>query len=347
MLESRRQSVDLSHLKGVVDQETIELIGSCLAFNVAERPTSAQYLVDVLAPKLRIAGSLAVPSRRAKWLRTLLPAAVMIGLLGTYVYSARMSSGLNQFEAAKNYFQNQKYSLAIESLTRALDADGSLIDARVLRGRAHQKLEQYDSAFNDYNAACKPSRNPQLFAAMGFCRAARGLHKEAIFYYLKAIDAGYATAAVYNNLGYSYYRIGQTDEALKNINRASEFDTNLQAPFLNRATFELNKALSNGGELPTNVYQDVSHAIKLGPPSGELFYEAATIYARGVEANSKFRDMTFEFLTQAVLHGYDVKSIDENLFKDFRQDSEYQSLLLLHQQPETIKAAQRTVDPLQ
>ncbi len=345
--KSRLDPVDFAPLTGRIAPAWIELLRGCLAFDLNERPSSARQLVDKLD---RIAAHSASPPtrrpRRAKLMRLAVPAILGLGLAGGYAWFARAPSSVRQLEAAQVVYRQKQYDQAIEYLNRALDADGSLAEALVLRGRAHQALGRYNAAFSDYEAAHELTQDPRLQAAKGFCLAMQNNHHVAIRCYEQAIAGGYRTAEVQNDLGFSLIRVGKASQALESLGLAIALDPNLQAALVNRASAEFNIALATGNRLPLDALRDITRAIELGPPAGDIYFQAASICALAAETNPQYVATGLEFLRQAVLNGCPTRLVDENpLFADFRKNPSYREMSTLKPQPAALRQAERLISP--
>jgi tetratricopeptide (TPR) repeat protein len=217
----------------------------------------------------------------------------------------------------------------------------------VLRGKSHQALGRFDSAFTDYASAYALTNDPLLQAAMGFCETKGNQHRDAIHCYQKAIAGGIRAAIVHNDLGFSLFRVGESREALDNLDIAISLDPELQAAFVNRATIEFNLAQAAKNQLPLKALQDISRAIELGPPSIEIYLEAALICALAAQTDTAYVAKGLDFLKQAMRHGCDKKLIDANpFFSDFRKSASYKSLSTVTTRSLASPKAERIVSPL-
>ncbi len=347
LYESRREPVDFAPLIGQIAPALVELLRSCLAFEPGRRPKSAQQLIDSLDENtVRPAASRFSVLSRSRALRVAIPAVAALGLMGGYAYSSRGPTSVRQLDRAKVFYKDGQFDQAIEHLNRALDADSSLAEALILRGQSHQALGRYSAASTDYTAARKLTHEPRLQAASGFCLAMQNSHRAAIRSFELAIAAGYQSAEVYDDLGYSLAQVGQADDALDNLTRAIALDPKLQAAYANRATVELNFAFANNSTTAGNALHDITRAIDLGPPSGDLFLQAAVTCALESRTDPQHTANVLEFLRQAVLNNCDKKQIDENpLLANFRKDAAYQALASLQPLPNAKRQANRLVSP--
>src|SRR5205823_4461546 len=92
-------------------------------------------------------------------------------------------------------------------------------------------------------------------------RMPAGKPETAIKYHEAAIKAGFATAEVYNNLGYSYQLRNNPKEARKALDRAIELDANLQAAYHNRAFVTRSEIMPKAPKLKPNAKSDETYRV--------------------------------------------------------------------------------------
>ena len=107
--------------------------------------------------------------------------------------------------------------------------------ALFLRGRAYQKMGLLDQAIRDYQTAHARSADGRMDAAIGYCFSLRRRHSQACVAYEAAIQRGFRTACVYNNLGYAWRHLGKFPEAVDGFDKAVSLDSSLQCAYWNRA----------------------------------------------------------------------------------------------------------------
>jgi tetratricopeptide (TPR) repeat protein len=134
---------------------------------------------------------------------------------------------------------------------------------------------------------------------MGYCLNNDPLRdpNKALGSYIAAINAGFAPAAVYNNLCYSQYESSKTMSALANaltaINKAIEIDPNLRTAYYNRFWCDSQIALKNPAYIPWPALADIEKAIEMGPPEPALFLRAATLYSIAGQHDAELRHVFF------------------------------------------------------
>src|SRR5262249_23641853 len=127
----------------------------------------------------------------------------------------------------------------------------------------------------------------RVYAAHAYCDAHLRCLNEAIEEGNKALQAGFSSAAVYNNLGYSYYTGYSTDRANRCrkaealLRQALAFAPHMPAGYLTRAHRDL---IQSESEPPRSLLQtavvDVQKAVEIGPVNAELYYLAAKVLAK-------------------------------------------------------------------
>ena len=183
---------------------------------------------------------------------------------------------------------------AVEQFTDALHADPGLTAAlfagprRADRARGPREPRARSPTTTVPTA---PHRTGGPAACMGYCQNRLGLHREAIRSYRDAVAAGFAPAAVLNNLGCSLLTVGELCEARAALDRAAAADRGLSAVFHNRALVFLQlahaaptRAGGASGPAEQTAYlrrgvADIAEAVALGAGGDEVHYDAACLHA--------------------------------------------------------------------
>src|SRR5262249_52828512 len=119
-------------------------------------------------------------------------------------------------------------------------AQPDLTAAQFARARAYQRSNQWAQAMAEYRKLSDQAPDGPTSACEGYCLNRQGFDGKAEPCYETAIARGFATAAVYNNLGYCYLRRTKQLEAAKaNMDRALDLDLGMQAAWHNRAMYAL------------------------------------------------------------------------------------------------------------
>jgi serine/threonine protein kinase len=194
--------------------------------------------------------------------------------------------------------------------------------------------------------------NGRILARIAYCLNLRRDHRSAVEHYEKALKAGFRTAEVYNNLGYSYEwsRLPRKG-AWENYERALDLNPNLQPARHNRALFDLQNGLQTPGHVPRVGISDIEAAINIGPATADLYRDAACLYGMAAMQEPQHTTQAMAHLRSALANGLDpAKLADEakgGCFRSLRDLPEFQ---LLSQQPAGPKPTLKSVfvvDPVQ
>lgn len=355
----------LERLNPKIDPVLARLVQRCLAFEPSDRPRSAAEL----AANLR--RTLSWPNRVRHWLKchprataTALATVLAVSLSAGWVVAHMDPYSVRALKRGHAEFRHGNYSQAALHFTRSLERDRNA-ETLLARGRAHLKLSDLESALADFKAAHEMAADGRIKAALAYCLSLEKLHDNAAFYYRKAVDAGFAPAAVYNDLGYSLLASKldvHRDQAQEALDKAIKLDPGLQAAHHNRARVDLDRARAEPWFVPST--HAINTALQLGPISSELWMDAAKLHWQVAQrrrqqlaaagqlaaAQADYRshvESTLECLTQAVAAGEDPISLKNEFFAGLRTDPAFQRLLSQPASPNLPSKSQRLVDPLE
>jgi len=272
-----------------------------LRFDPRDRPSSAQELADGLAQCL-------APRRRlARWGRRNCPALISAFVVVAAVLATvgwRLATldryPLREFHAATQQFAAGDYRGALPHLEHALQAEPENADFLFVRGQARQHLGDFVGAAADYKSAAAKTPRGIILASLAYCRAQTHFYRDAADWGQRAIDAGFNTAELHNNLGFSLAWLGSLDAARRHLDAAIGLNPSLQAAYFNRAKLGLREALK--GASPTAAIADAEVAMRLGPISAELALDAARLHALDLE-NPHRDDAVAGYVAQALRLG--------------------------------------------
>ncbi len=162
-----------------------------------------------------------------------------------------------------------------------------------------------------------------------------------------ALKAGYdRPALLYNNIGFSYFMLGEIDNAEKSFRRALQFDGNLATAHFWMLNVFLRRAMQ-GQPVPDTALVDASNAIEVGLPSAELYHVVAALYAIAARQNPKLVQPAVEYVGKAVECGYDPRAFtSDTTFSALEKESSFQDAL--KKPPLVVKPplAVQLLDPL-
>jgi serine/threonine protein kinase/Tfp pilus assembly protein PilF len=354
-------------VKTRLDASVTRLLESCLAFAPADRPQSA----NELASLLRRALSPAQRARRAarEHLRVVCAGGVAllvvaIAVAGSLGWTYREPYSQRQWQQGALAYRQGDYVQALQALDRALGADPAARPALVMRGRTHiqlallcserardaadseekvrlhfEKGQHLASAARDLGRANELESSGPTIALLGYCFNLQGYHAEAIYAYQTALKSGYGSAEVLNNLGYSHIQKRELVQARKHLDSAVKLNATLPAARHNRAllAYQANK-------VDSLALEDMQVAIHYGPPSGELFADAARICALAAPDKP---DEVLQYARQAVALGESAAELLQKgrAFEELRHRADFQALLTATQGSSVRRSASRLLDP--
>jgi serine/threonine protein kinase/Flp pilus assembly protein TadD len=300
----------IRRLSAEVDGAVARLLDRCLSADTEQRP-SARELAEALSRALTLPRRVARSARRNRWPLAGAAALVLCGALFGLFGPARSSPArVDHWGLGTAALREGRHGEAVQHFTSVLNSEGA--SARVLfaRGVARYRMKDFAQALEDLTEADSMGKDGKIKAALGICHVQpnadrpRTNHEDAIWYYREAIRAGYGTARVYNNLGYSLALRGQASksgrpgdfkEAREAFAEAILRDPNLQAAYYNRAVLCLWGVHGKPGgrlalrevrgdedrslQLLLAAIHDIETAVKLGPRTPELYRDAARLYA--------------------------------------------------------------------
>ncbi|KAK0456834.1 TPR-like protein [Armillaria borealis] len=167
-------------------------------------------------------------------------------------------------------FQNQ--DLAIQYLTKSLEADSSDAQSWYLLGRAYMAGQKYNKAYEAYQQAVyRDGRNPTFWCSIGVLYFQINQFRDALDAYSRAIRINPYISEVWFDLGSLYESCNnQISDAIDAYARASELDPGNSV--ISQRLQLLKNAQATGGQLPAAPGpQDVhptAYASAVVPPPG-------------------------------------------------------------------------------
>ena len=114
---------------------------------------------------------------------------------------------------------------AIDTLTRAVEADPADSVSHYLLGRAYMTLHHYKKAYDAYQQAVyKDARNPAFWCSIGILYFLIGQYRDSLDAFTRAIRLADTLPEVWYNLGSLYEACNQFKDSLDAFQHASELD---------------------------------------------------------------------------------------------------------------------------
>ena len=329
-----------------VDTRLSRLIGSCLAIDPDLRPQNA----DALAAALR--NELTLFRRTARWAaahrRSVLAAAfaaVLLLLAAAAFFVLRPPYSVRQFRQGLVYYQAGQDELALDCLNASLRADPRNGGALIGRARVFQHKEDFRLAFADYEAADRLAPSPWIDACQGYCLSRLAQDEQAVACYRRAMQGGNESAAVLNNLGYSWLQLHQFEAAEACLRRALEADGALQAPHHNLVLLFLQRGLE-GKAIPPEAFVHARRALETGPQSGKLCLDLASLHALAAGRDTALATAAIGYVAQAVAQGINPEIFrSDPVFAGLRQDPAFQEALSTRGAAQKTPVAVQVIDP--
>jgi serine/threonine protein kinase/Tfp pilus assembly protein PilF len=372
LLERMRHGApDAGGLNPAIEKSLGQLIGRCLARNPHDRPESAAEIAAALRLQLRPAArARRFFGRHPKSMAAAFCLLVGIGVAAAAFDAARPPLAKRQFDAGLQFQQQGQFDQAIAQFSAVLEADPHNVEALRARGRAFQgmggaKKEYYQTALIDYHKADELAPDARTKASIGYCQNLTGkvIPVHLIETYQQARMLGCETAGLFNNLGFSQMRNDQFGDAEKSLDRAIELDRGLQAAYHNRALVRLQKALvplrakATEDERKKRHQEDVKsvqagmadivRAIELGPPSAELYFDAARLHGRAAQDAPAHKKAVLNYLQEAIARNFDARRLlTDPCFSALAKDDAFKKLAQTPPPAQTPPRAVRIVDPV-
>jgi tetratricopeptide (TPR) repeat protein len=206
------------------------------------------------------------------------------------------------------------------------------------------------------------NQDGRALAGLSYCQALNKEHKLATKRGEQALDAGFRSAALLNNLGYSYLRLKQLRQAGRCLTEARRRDPRLAAVYFNRAELGYEEHLDHLNQklvpMPAWVRSEIEEALQRGE-SDTLRMLAALIYTVSIRDGlacraaspadlARWRPSALNHLRRAVELGADPAGISRvKLFSDILgseiQNTEWKHIPTQERIPATPS---RLIDPL-
>jgi serine/threonine protein kinase/Tfp pilus assembly protein PilF len=362
----QHQPIEARRLNPNVDAAFSRLIQRCLAHDPMDRPQTAAQIATTLRQEL------APLPRMRRWIGRhrvkVLAAAFLfavVGLAAIALAALRPPYSERQLESGLRLYQEGRYNQAVQHFNDALQADPNNHAAHFARARAFQQLgavdkSNYSLAMQDYMEDDKRNPDGRSKAALAYClNRMDGRKEDAIEYYKAAIKSGFATAEVFNNLGFNYLRMNQTKEAKQCLDRAIDLDSALQAAYHNRARVALDHALFNLKDLKPMAQEkesyrslvagidDAHEAIAKGTASAELYFDAARLCALGARVEQRWGTIALNHVEESINQGFDPEACKiDALLAPVLMQARFQKLVNRLPTGRPLAPTRRIVDPI-
>lgn len=197
----------------------------------------------------------------------------------------------DQVERGKLLLQMQRHSEALASFDAGLRVAPDHLLGQRLRAETLFHLGRYQEvveAFDRYLETGKPSES--VYRGRGLARAELGKYPGAIEDYTQALEL-HPTSAVYAYRGWAHLLCDAPKLALRDFQLAIDLDPKNGDAFNGRGFVEATQGQKR------EAIRDADEAVRHGPASAQLIYNASRIYAR---CGAAYESKTIELLRQAL-----------------------------------------------
>lgn len=311
-LLARSEEVDYvrSRLRAVVDGSLADLVCECLAPDSAARPESAAALARRLR---RLSNPQSRVSRRLRFHRLKSLAVVVLicaGIIAGGVYwSTRPDLGHRSFAAGLTAFAAGDDRLAVQQFSNAIEHYPHSASALFARGRAFQRLGQFELASHDYWQAGELSGSPLPKALRAYCSYILRHPSSAVHLYEEVLAANYESVAILNNLACSYLISGKLPEAERCLQRAFAYPST-PPPMLhvNRVRLAMRQYTFDSSRVPSEeILASLDLALDAYPDVAELHWEGVYVW---LAARPDDRERVIRHLVRALELGLPKSAVD-------------------------------------
>ena len=355
LYEARKAPVpSVREANGQVSRPLSALIEKCLAFAPEDRFSSAAELADELhslLPKRLRSERSDSPLRTLKHPLTIVAAPAVLAAVA-FVASWNPTTKSPPDSAITELQSSLQPSLPEQPTEQTGELD---LNTRYRQACADLENGDPDEAYRRLSELAKHVEDHQLRACMAYalCRSSRGRYIDAIEESLRAIELGNDSAAVYNNLGYCYFRVTKLDMATEALQKALARDDSRSEIHANLAMTTLRSSLraaesAEATELLALGLDQIRNAIAIGPPHPELHLIAARLNtaraSRAVAAQedpTPWEDSTLEHCKLAIQKGATQNQLSAiaSLHPSLQQSPRFKALY-------SQAASEFTADPL-
>jgi tetratricopeptide (TPR) repeat protein len=228
--------------------------------------------------------------RKRKIVWICIAAATLVVLLVAWIYKRSMDpvQAREAYDAGERLLRDLRYTQAILSFDRAISLKPDLVDAYLLRARAHVLLSDPEPAVADFTQVIRlRPADAQAYLERASVYLSLQNYQAAMADCSDAISRNPRLAPAYNLRGTALRAIGESRRALTEFNRAVELSPDAENYYQRAATYQLM-------DQHQEALADLDQVITFRPESSEAYFArarskralgdktgAATDYAQG------------------------------------------------------------------
>jgi Tfp pilus assembly protein PilF len=329
LLERQRAGTrPIRELNSLVDRRLANAVQQCLAFEPSGRPASAAHAGSLLRRPPGPVARLLRPVTRHPWL--CLTVLLALGVVASPVPGMAYrwaNPPLTDLQLAQQAEEAGDLEAALVHLEHHLEVNKTDARAWLARGKdclllADTEPHYLDSAFTNLMHADRLEPQGRTKACIAYTLQLQKRSDSARYWYAEAVSHGFENADLHNNVGTIQLDANELDAAEQSLTRSAALDPSLQAAHHNLGVLRMQQALrarQTGGrqqekERLRQGLAETRRAIELGPPSGELYRQAATLCACLAPCDSAQVDNAVAYLDLALQHGMDPAILKQHPF---------------------------------
>lgn len=298
-----RPRVPLREINPSIDEDVGALIDQCLAEDRSARPVSAAAFGDAVQAILDQWGTAARWVRKhRRWFLSGAAASVVGLAMGGAALAAREPEQRRVRREAWEHFQGGENDAALERFNRLIALDDNDHDAWFGRGLTRLRLRDGTNVIDDFFQASRLQADGRYHAYAGYCLAHAPNWPAALKLLQQAVDAGFSTAEVWNDIGFCAERTSSWSIADAAFRRASLIDPHLAAPWHNQIRMRLRNIQSLAPLSPEQAAKLIEQAVTLDPRSADLAYDSICLLLKSFPEQAS-ADRILELCTAAIANG--------------------------------------------
>jgi serine/threonine protein kinase/Tfp pilus assembly protein PilF len=322
------------------------VIDRCLAFERRRRPRDAAEVAAALRRDLTRHRRILRRVRRHPRKLGIAAALVLALAAGGIGYlAARPPYPERMLRDARAAYIGGDDEKALECAQRLLACAPQAAEGHFLRGRVYQRQGNLGLARLDYAEADSLGTDGRATAGLAYLLAGFEKHESAVTAGQRAVERGFATAEVYNNLAYSQMLSGHSKDANESLREALARGPGLAAAHHNRLVMLRRELLLNNSKRLPEVADALQKAFDSAPESGELHKDAAELCAVAGNYVPAWDDVALTHLERAAALGWTFPAAPANAYSRLRDHPRYKALPHEAQSPPPL-ATRRLSDPL-
>lgn len=319
LLRLRREGpLPIRHLNPRVDRRTAEIVERCLQFDPASRPASAASLARELrraaAPAARFR---AWTENHRRLVATFVAGAVvLLAATGTWL-TTRPSAATIAYRQALSLYEQGEIQSALPVLRNAIELQPDFSDAYLLRARLRMGAHDYAAALEDFQRLAGHDDSGRANAGAAYSLARLQRDKDAIVEAELALNRGFRNEYLLAILANSHRLQAQWDQAIERATESIELNDRYMPAFYVRAMALETRFVRRAVGSLEQAAADIRRALELGPPSADLYFEAARIELLQSKANPRHPSAATAYLQESLRLGMPLEAIRRSpLFRE-------------------------------